>query len=202
MERYEGGERWGDGGYDDADAPTPGDDPNLGDAWSGDPSLNVSLPPVESPTPAPAIPAPVSSGFDFSKAIANVSQAALSVLQVQAAYRASRQPAIRTVSLSPSGNSKTANSDGTVTVRDANGATIGRERPEVGVPYALPDGSLIVNNGNGTFDTISPGGVRRTRSYGVSSSLVSSDGFGSAAGYVLGALALVGFAFWASKRRG
>jgi hypothetical protein len=191
LERYEGGEHW-------SEQDLPDDDATIGDAWASDPSLNVPLP-ATVPAPVP-MPAPASSGFDFSKAVANITGAAMAVLQVQSAYRASRAPAVRTVSLTPAGFTKTANSDGTVTVRDAAGVVVGRERPEPGVPYALPDNSVILNNGDGTYTVINPSGVRTVRRYSAGG-VTAPDGFGSAAGMAIGALALVGLAFWFARSR-
>jgi hypothetical protein len=63
-----------------------------------------------------------------------------------------------TVTQSP-GTTRTGNANGTVTV--TNTATGARTvtRPEVGVPYVLPDGRSIINNGDGSYSTINPDGT-------------------------------------------
>ena len=62
------------------------------------------------------------------------------------------------------GSSRTVRPDGTVTVRDQNGRTI-NQRTAVGVGELAADGSVVVNNGNGTFTRITPDGRTETKQY-------------------------------------
>ncbi len=110
-------------------------------------------------------PAAASGGSDLVVGLTNL---ALAAIKVNAAYQATKAPP-RTQTLTGT-TTKTANANGTLTVRNtATGATA-VTRPEVGVPYVLADGSTIINNGNGTYTTIKPDGSSVTRSYGTAGS--------------------------------
>lgn len=65
----------------------------------------------------------------------------------------------------PAAANRTVNaSTGLVVTRGVNGA-VEQTRPAVGVATVTSDGGLMVNNGNGTFDYVSPTGQRTTRNY-------------------------------------
>jgi hypothetical protein len=108
--------------------------------------------------PAKAVAAPAPAAPGGSGWVADLTALALAAIKVNSAYQASKAPQPRTVTQSP-GTTRTGNANGTVTV--TNTATGARTvtRPEVGVPYVLPDGRSIINNGDGSYSTINPDGT-------------------------------------------
>ncbi len=125
--------------------------------WTGKASDSAVV--VDGSKNAPAA-APASSGSDWVVGLTNL---ALAAIKVNAAYQSTKAPP-RTQTISGT-TTKTANPNGTLTVRNtATGATA-LTRPEVGVPYVLADGSTIINNGNGTYTTVKADGSSVTRSY-------------------------------------
>lgn len=114
-----------------------------------------------SDNPAPAIPTDASGG-GF---LVDLTNAALAVIKVNAAYQATQRPPIRTATQTGT-LTRTPNADGTVTVRNTQTGQVTKGMPEKGVPYAMANGSTIINNGNGTFTTIRPDGTSITSSYG------------------------------------
>ncbi len=56
---------------------------------------------------------------------------------------------------------------------EANGRAV-VTRPQAGVPYALPDGSVIINNGDGTYNLVSTAGQTTRRAYPASVPQVGS----------------------------
>lgn len=185
-------------------------------AQSGTPydgEVSAPLPAVPASTP-PSMPTPTAFP-SIQQAIANVTGAAMAVLQVQQAYQAIKKPPIRTADISSvTGTSKTIGTDGYLTVRNAAGQSIGREMPTPGVPYALPNGTVVVNNGNGTFSRILPSGAKTTVRYGAPASTGGgkgspgfninpfAGGFSSNAAVIVGVVGLLGAAFYFANRRG
>lgn len=136
-------------------------------------------------TPAPA------AGSGSSDAIVTLTNAALALIKVNAAYQASQQPQPRTA-VQSGGYVKTPNPNGTITVRNTQTGQTQVTKPEVGAPYVLTNGSTIINNGNGTFTTIRPDGTSITTAYAPAGT--SSAGVPPAllyAGLGLGALLLL-----------
>lgn len=129
-----------------------------------DPGL---FPPASESPPADAfyqpIPdvqvSPVDTGGGFS--LQNLTAAALAALQLVRAY----QQTGGQIQNPTAANRAASASSGTIITRSASGA-VQSTRPPVGVATVTSDGGLIVNNGNGTFDYVSPTGQRTTRSYG------------------------------------
>lgn len=187
-------------------------------AQSGTPyDVPVNIPQPAIPTPnVPAAPAANTSIFQtFNQTLANVTGTALAVLQAKQAWRAASAPSPRTVDVSSAtGTTKTPESNGYLTVRNADGRVIGREMPQRGVPYALANGTVIMNNGNGTFVRISPNGAQTTVRYGTPAPRTTGPGsggaplfgagggFGSTAALIVGVIGLLGAAFYFSGRRG
>ena len=62
-----------------------------------------------------------------------------------------------------------AKPDGTILTRAPNGV-ITVSKPQPGIATSTPEGGIIVNNGNGSYDYISPSGARSTNTYPVSGS--------------------------------
>lgn len=129
-------------------------------------SNGLPTPPVATSTPAPG-----------GSWVADVTNLALAAIKLNAAYQATKQQP-RTVTQAGS-TTYTPNANGTVTVRDGTTGRTMLQRPQVGVPYVLGDGSIIINNGDGTYDYTNAAGqtVKRSYSSAVAStapSLVSS----------------------------
>lgn len=108
-------------------------------------------------------PAPASS-FDAGDVLVTLTNAALAVIKVNAAYQATQAPAPRTA-VQQGSYVKTPNPNGTVTVRNTQTGATQVTKPEVGTPYVMANGSTIINNGNGTFTTIRPDGTATTSAY-------------------------------------
>lgn len=149
------------------------------------------------PTTAPNVPSSTPTGGW----VADVTNLALAALKINSAYQASKQPQPRTMTQA-GGYTYTPNANGTVTVRNQAGqATV--QRPQVGVPYVLPDGRIITNNGNGTFDMIDPSGNRQTIPYAATQSGGSgfADAFAKVPPWAWG-VGVAGILFLMRRRRG
>jgi len=126
----------------------------------GLPTMTEAMSPAQSATPAEA-----GGGiFGTGVTVADITNLALAAIKVNAAYQASQSPPLRTSVVTSSGVTKTPNANGTLTVRSPSGQ-VATARPEVGVPYTLPDGRTIINNGNGTYSTVLPNGQTMTAAY-------------------------------------
>lgn len=119
------------------------------------------------PTAPPSGP----SGVVASVNGADLTKLALTGLQLVTAWKNAGSPAVRA-----SNAAVTANADGTITTRQANGAVVTTKMP-VGTPYLTTTGALVTNNGNGTYTSVNANGSISTSPYppgtGLSSSLAS-----------------------------
>lgn len=154
----------------------------LGDPWYDDPTLNVpvdvpfntnaNLPDISTlPQPAPT------GGGGFDNLLVSITNTALAAIRINQAWKQSKDPNIRTATIS-GGFTKTPNSDGYLTVTDSAGRVVGREKPATGTPYALASGQTIINNGDGTYALITPGGITSNRRY--------PDSTGGGSGFSMG----------------
>lgn len=120
------------------------------------------------PSILPAVlPVTGGTGPDWSPAqiVREVTQAALDALKVVAAWRALNNPPPNRVTQARVGNTTVrANPDGTISRTGADGR-VTRSKPPVGQPQVTTDGSLIVNNGDGTYTSISPQGASVVNRY-------------------------------------
>ena len=118
-------------------------------------------PKVNSQTPPPNSPAwnPVSI-------VNGITQSALAALSVVKAYRSLDTPQIQTTArvARPDGSVSVIGNNGLIQTRDASGR-ITAGKPPVGIPQATTSGNFIVNNGDGSYDVVSPSGQRRTMQY-------------------------------------
>ena len=113
------------------------------------------------------LPVTGGTGPDWSPAqiVRDVTQAALDALKVVAAWRAINNPPPNRVTQARVGQDVIrANADGTITRTGPDGR-VTRTRPPVGQPQVASDGSLIVNNGDGTYTSISPQGASVVNRY-------------------------------------
>jgi len=76
---------------------------------------------------------------------------------------------IKSGSMNAGGETVTANANGTITTRNTTTGATNTTIPQVGKAYQTPDGSIITNNGNGTYTVIRPDGSRYTGNYNTNS---------------------------------
>jgi len=69
-----------------------------------------------------------------------------------------------------------ATPDGMIVTVDASGRTV-RTKPPVGQPQMTTDGSMIVNNGDGTYTSISPSGAMATNRYPTTGAAAASSNY-------------------------
>lgn len=111
------------------------------------------------------------SGFGAS-ALDFLTNAALAVVKVNAAYQATQtKPPVR-INTNPAGGAPVPTAAGMLVTRNPLTGVVQTARPAPGTPYALGDGTgrVIINNGDGTFDLITANGARQRISYSAGSS--------------------------------
>lgn len=117
------------------------------------------------PAPVAGQPPGSGDGYTFSQGIKDVSALAMAAIQVSAAYQRTQAPAVQAGSrTSTTGNTVTGQTNGMVTVRSPTGQVVA-QKPPVGIPYGTADGSVIVNNGDGTYTVAGINGASVTRPY-------------------------------------
>lgn len=142
----------------------------------------------------PGGPAPAGDSYTFAEGIRDISSLAMAAIQISAAYQRTQAPAVQAGSrTSTTGNTVSGQTNGMVTVRSPTGQVVA-QRPPVGVPYGTADGSVIVNNGDGTYTLAASNGQTVTRPY-TQAGASGGSGFDSKTlligGGVLAALALL-----------
>lgn len=130
----------------------------------GDFSQSFSVPTTN---PEPAVPVtPAPDTFSLQSVVQSVSFAAMSALNLVAAYKKTMSPINAQARMVQSNGAVVAATDaGVVQTRDPNG-NVHSVRPPVGVPQSTISGNIIVNNGDGTFTLIAPDGTQRVIAYG------------------------------------
>lgn len=98
----------------------------------------------------------------FTRSLDRLVEVGVAAIRLNQAYRQAGAPAPR-VSGAMGGVSTVAGRDGWLTTTTSAGVT--RRKPDVGQPYVTVDGSMILNNGNGTYDLIGVDGSRQTLRY-------------------------------------
>ena len=100
----------------------------------------------------------------FRDVVQGISDTAIALLRVNQAYQAAGRPSIQPATRTTvSGANQTVRADGTVVTTDPVTGAVAVNRAPVGVPYALPNGSVVTNNGDGTYTTISSSGARTSQ---------------------------------------
>lgn len=121
--------------------------------------------------PAQAVDTPASSFFDditWDGTVDNLTALAIAAIRVHQAYQVANRPPVQPVTQTTrAGTTQTARSDGTLATTDPTTGRAVITRPPAGVPYELPGGGAVINNGNGTYTAVSPTGATVTRSYAV-----------------------------------
>jgi hypothetical protein len=172
-----------------------------------DVSYASAMPNLFPDTPAEmSTPASDPGFFDASSVIGGITKAASSALQLVAAYQKMKAPIQNTARrVTAGGNVQTVGSDGLVHTQTADGR-VTSSKPPVGVASAALDGSLIVNNGDGTYTRISGAGAQTTQRYPATmAGMFGATGLPNfsavpAWAWGLGALGL-GYAFLKGNRR-
>jgi|LakMenEpi03Aug12_release.lakeMendotaPanAssembly.Ray.scaffolds.fasta_scaffold35517_2 hypothetical protein len=135
----------------------------------------------------------------FDQIIRNVTVAAGTALTLVRAWREIDGPEPNTVAQARVGGSIVrANPDGTITSTNAAGQTI-RTLPAKGQPQMATDGSMIVNNGDGSYTRITPDGRTTVQRYGTTPA-ASSGIAGISTPLLIGAGALLVFAVAGGRR--
>lgn len=130
----------------------------------------VSAPPaVQAVIDATPIEAPATSFFEnvtFENVVDKVTDLAIGAIRIHQAYQAANRPPVQPVQQTTrAGGVQTARPDGTLTTTDpATGRPV-VTRPPAGVPYEVPGGGLMMNNGDGTYTVVSASGQSVTRAY-------------------------------------
>jgi hypothetical protein len=153
-------------------SPAPAWEAPPADVW-GFPAPALDTAPAVQPRPAPveAPQAPRTDNFAFTKDTVNaISAAAMSALQLVKAYRNLDSPQVLTQARAQTPQGAVSALDtGIVQTRTLDGKIV-NTRPPVGVAQSTVTGSIIVNNGDGTYTLIGRDGSRRVIQYGNESS--------------------------------
>lgn len=132
---------------------------------------------------------PAGSSFSIKDALGAVKEITGTALSVMSTVRAFQGQVSDPTTANRSANS----SNGMILTRNANGQ-ITAARPAVGVATVAADGSMIINNGDGTYTVIGQDGSRVTRAYGntTGSGVMGSSGAIDPKLLLIGGAALLG----------
>jgi hypothetical protein len=111
-------------------------------------------------------PDPSSPGLSVGQILKDANSIMLDALKLVDSYRrlVNPQPPNRVTQARVGSSTVRATPDGMIVTVDASGRTV-RTKPPVGQPQMTTDGSMIVNNGDGTYTSISPSGAMATNRY-------------------------------------
>jgi hypothetical protein len=111
-------------------------------------------------------PDPSSPGLSVGQILKDANSIMLDALKLVDSYRrlVNPQPPNRVTQARVGSSTVRATPDGMIVTTDASGRTV-RTKPPVGQPQMTTDGSMIVNNGDGTYTSISPSGAMATNRY-------------------------------------
>jgi hypothetical protein len=155
-------------------------------------------PPPPTPISAPTVPlASDASIGDIIQSASGAVKSAIAALQtVRSLWQAIDSPQQRR----PDGTVCTTLANGTISCRDAQGR-VTTSRPPVGTLARANDGSLITNNGDGTYSRIDSAGRTQRLPYAVAGAGVGAGMGGSIGGIPTGVLLLGGAAVFLMMRR-
>jgi hypothetical protein len=139
--------------------------------FNSPPSGIVDVAPVLIPPPDLSTPPTAPSGGGF---VATLTDLAVAAIKINQAYQAANKPQIRTAVVG-AGGTTIASANGTVSTRNPLTGAVTVGKPAPGTPYALADGRVIINNGNGTFTTAYPDGRTVTTPYAATPSGAPSN---------------------------
>lgn len=121
---------------------------------------------VQAPSNAPPPNSPVYQPAQVIKALTDAALQVIKLYYQVRGYTGSQIPIQTTArNVNPDGSVSVIGNNGLIQTRSPNGQ-ITSTVPPVGVPQATLDGNYIINNGNGTYQIISPSGQSRTIEYG------------------------------------
>jgi hypothetical protein len=142
--------KWGSGGAIPSAFPSAGFQPLF-------PQAEITAP----------IPKAVGSEFSISSVINSVSSAALQALGLVRAYKMVNSPAVNKTAraVAVDGSVVVATNDGFVKTKTVAGGVTYSKVP-VGSPQSTLDGSIVINNGDGTYTKISATGETKIYTYG------------------------------------
>jgi len=111
-------------------------------------------------------PDPGNPGLSVGQVLRDANGIMLEALKLVDSYRrlVNPQPPNRVTQARVGSSTVRATPDGMIVTTDASGRTV-RTKPPVGQPQMTTDGSMIVNNGDGTYTSISPSGAMATNRY-------------------------------------
>ena len=161
--------------FDFTDPYNPGSNINVPDPFAVNPFLNpdagiagnAATSPGTTAPPGPTVPAPPNSpAYSPGAVFQQITQAALQALGVVKAFRQLDAPTVQPVArtVRPNGTVSVIGDNGLIQSRTTQG-TVTASRPPVGVPQATLSGNYIVNNGDGSYNVISPSGQSVRYSY-------------------------------------
>jgi len=121
-------------------------------------------------------PDPGNPGLSVGQVLRDANGIMLEALKLVDSYRrlVNPQPPNRVVQARVGSSTVRATPDGMIVTVDASGRTV-RTKPPVGQPQMTTDGSMIVNNGDGTYTSISPSGAMATNRYPTTGAAASSN---------------------------
>jgi len=111
-------------------------------------------------------PDPGNPGLSVGQVLRDANGIMLEALKLVDSYRrlVNPPPPNRVTQARVGSSTVRATPDGMIVTTDALGRTV-RTKPPVGQPQMTTDGSMIVNNGDGTYTSISPSGAMATNRY-------------------------------------
>jgi len=123
-------------------------------------------------------PDPSSPGLSVGQILKDANSIMLDALKLVDSYRrlTNPQPPNRVTQARVGSSTVRATPDGMIVTVDASGRTV-RTKPPVGQPQMTTDGSMIVNNGDGTYTSISPSGAMATNRYPTTGAAAASSNY-------------------------
>lgn len=123
-------------------------------------------------------PDPGNPGLSVGQVLRDANGIMLEALKLVDSYRrlTNPQPPNRVTQARVGSSTVRATPDGMIVTVDASGRTV-RTKPPVGQPQMTTDGSMIVNNGDGTYTSISPSGAMATNRYPTTGAAAASSNY-------------------------
>ena len=123
-------------------------------------------------------PNPGNPGLSVGQVLRDANGIMLEALKLVDSYRrlVNPQPPNRVTQARVGSSTVRATPDGMIVTVDASGRTV-RTKPPVGQPQMTTDGSMIVNNGDGTYTSISPSGAMATNRYPTTGAAAASSNY-------------------------
>ena len=123
-------------------------------------------------------PDPGNPGLSVGQVLRDANGIMLEALKLVDSYRrlTNPPPPNRVTQARVGSSTVRATPDGMIVTTDASGRTV-RTKPPVGQPQMTTDGSMIVNNGDGTYTSISPSGAMATNRYPTTGAAAASSNY-------------------------